>query len=101
MRLFISALTMEEAEFMLKILDKWLRAYYNTDGVHRRTSFNRRANLGIRAQIVCEVDREMWDYVHEGATWEMVRRMGKAISTEVYHFGKNVEVDFCTEEAEL
>lgn len=101
MYITISALTMEEAEFMLKILDKWLRHFYNTYGAKRLTSFNRRANDNIRAQILVTVDREMLDYVKSGATWEMMHRLDKGIS---YHInrGPNLSVvEICTCESAL
>lgn len=94
----ISALTMEEAETMLKILDKWIRHYYNSYGVQRLTSWNRRANDGIRAQIIGKIDYTIWDYVKFGVMHEITERFEKGLS---YHLeGRNHEViDFCTCEA--
>lgn len=78
----ISAMTMEEAELMLKILDRWLRHFYNVPGVHREASFNPRANNGIRAQIRVTIDKAMWDYVRDGVMYEVTRRLEKGCS---YH----------------
>ena len=98
----ISALTMEEAEFMLAILDRWLRHFYNTHGVHRETSFNRRANDGIRAQIRVTIDKAMWDYVKDGVMWDVTHRLDKACS---YHQERITDefrvLEFATAEATI
>lgn len=97
----ISALTMEEAETMLKTLDRWLRHFYNVDGVHRVTSFNRRAN-GFRAQIRVQIEKEMWDYVKDGVMFDVMHRLHKAISYHVEHTSEDFRVlEFATAEATI
>lgn len=97
-RITISALTLDECEIMLKIIDRWLRAYYNVDGVQRRNSWNRRANDGIRAQIVGLVHAEAWNLIHENAVWEIMRTLHKPI-TDCTNYGDVADVS--TEEASI
>ena len=72
----INALTMEEAEFMLKVIDKWACHFYNVYGVKRIASYNARANEG-RAQIRIEIPEEIWNYIKEGLQLQMVRLLDK------------------------
>lgn len=102
MYITISALTMEEAETMLKILDKWLRHFFNTYGVRRDTSFNRRANDNIRAQIRGEIDKAMWDEVYNGVMREVTHRFEKGTSYHIEKISDTLKViDFCTCESAL
>lgn len=93
----ISAMTAAETETMLKIIDKWIRFHFNSFGAHRRASWNRKANDGIRAQIRVDLPEEQWDYIGNGACFEMARVLGKSISTEDA-FGV---LDLSTEEATI
>ena len=93
----ISAMTAAETETMLKILDKWIRFHSNSFGAHRRASWNRKANDGIRAQIRVDLPVEQWDYIGKGACFEMARVLGKSISAEDA-FGV---LDLSTEEATI
>lgn len=73
----ILALTMEEAECMLKILDSWYTAQYNVMGVKRINSWNERQS-GI-ATIAVEISDVAWSKIQKGASWEMMRKLGKSI----------------------
>lgn len=98
----ISALTMEEAETMLKILDRWLRHFYTVHGVRRITSFNRRANDGIRAQIRVQIDRPMWDFVRNGVMSESLHRLHKSMAFHTEQISPELRVlEFSTVEAEI
>lgn len=98
----ISAMTMEEAELMLKILDRWLRHFYNVHGVHRETSFNRRANDNIRAQIRVKIEKEMWDYVRDGVMSDTMHRLDKAISFHTEQISHDFKIlEFATAEATI
>lgn len=94
----ISALTMEEAEAMLALLDKWIRFHFTSYGAHRRASWNRRANDGIRAQIRIDLHRFQWDYIKEEYCFELMHQLGKAISWEEIVPGI---VELSTEESEI
>lgn len=98
MPITISAMTLEEAELMLKILDKHLRRVFNTYGVKRCNSWNRYANDGIRAQITGRISREMWETIKRPAIDEMVNTLLKAISYEVVF---STVIDLSTKEAEI
>lgn len=78
----ISAMTATETETMLKIMDKWIRFHFNSFGAHRRASWNRRANDGIRAQIRVDLPAEQWDYIGKGACFEMAQVLGQSITAE-------------------
>lgn len=78
----ISAKTSAETETMLKIMDKWIRFHFNSFGAHRRTSWNRRANDGFRAQIRVDLPEAQWAYIGKGACSEMVQVLGRSIVTE-------------------
>lgn len=41
----ISALTIEEAEAILRVLEKAIRHYYGLYGVHRTVSFSKRGTM--------------------------------------------------------
>ena len=98
----ISALSMEEAELMLRILDRWLRHFYDVPGVHRETSFNRRANDGIRAQIRVTIDKTMWYTVKDGVMYETTRRLGKGCSFHQERITSEFRVlEFATAEATI
>lgn len=98
----ISAMTMEEAELMLKVLDQWLRHYYNVYGAHRETSFSRRGNLGIRAQIRVRIEKEMWDYVRDGVMYEITHRLDKGCTYYLEQISDTLQViEFSTTEAEI
>ena len=73
----ISAKTLEEAETMLKILDKWLTFHFNCYGAKRETSFSRRANG--RGQIRVIVRESEFKYIKNGLISELVSRTGKSI----------------------
>lgn len=97
----ISALTMDEAELMVKTIDKWVRFHFNLYGLKRDTSFNARANGG-RAQIRVKVYPEVWDYIKSGAMSEIVNLLGKDIQFHVEHITKDFQVlDLSTCEVEL
>lgn len=98
MPITISAMTLEEAELMLKILDKHLRRVFNTYGVKRCNSWNRYANHGIRAQITGRVSREMWETIKYPAMDEMSNALLKSISYEVVF---STVIDLSTKEAEI
>lgn len=74
----ISAKTLEEAETMLKILDKWLTFHFNCYGAKRNTSFSPRANG--RGQIRVIVRENEFKYIKNGLISELVNRMGKSIT---------------------
>ena len=76
---FVSAMTLEESEVMLKVVDKWLRHYYNVAGVRRVTSFNRRATDGIRAQITARIDAKQWRFIRGGVLNEASALLGKNV----------------------
>lgn len=82
MNVNISARTAAETETMLKVLDKWVRFHFNSFGAHRRTSWNRRANDGIRAQIRIDLPEEQWNYIGKGACFEMAQVLGQSITVE-------------------
>lgn len=96
----VSALTMKEAEIMLRAIDKWLRRFYGIYA-HRRTSFNRRANDGIRAQISVDVPEEAWDRIGDIIAYEAYLNLGKWVTYNKFTIGQITIVDFCTEEAEI
>lgn len=73
----LSALSMEEAETMLKVIEKWARHFFNVYGVKRRTSWNARANG--RAQIMITVDSDIWKKIGDGARGETAHRLGKSM----------------------
>lgn len=98
----ISALTMEEAEIMLKIIDKWLRHFFNTHGVQRLASFNKKANDNFRAQIRVTIDEHMWEYIQDGAMWESVHRLNKGMSFHREMLNDTTKViEFSTAEATI
>lgn len=78
----ISAKTAAETEAMLKVLDKWVRFHFNSFGAHRRTSWNRRANDNIRAQIRVDLPEEQWNYIGKGVMFEMAQVLGQSITVE-------------------
>lgn len=98
MKIILSAMTMEEAEALLNLLDKWIRFHFASYGAHRRTSWNKRANDGIRAQILVDLPRVQWEYIRKGYSFEAVEKLGKAISWE--EILPNV-IDLSTEEASI
>lgn len=73
----ISAKTLEEAETMLKILDKWLTFHFNCYGAKRDTSFSPRANG--RGQIRVIVRENEFRYIQKGMISELVKVTGKSI----------------------
>ena len=92
----ISAKTLEEAELMLKILDKWLTFHFNCYGAKRETSFSRRANG--RGQIRVTVRENEFRYVQKGMISELVSRTGKSI---VYYEVFKGFAELSTEEAAI
>ena len=98
MHMNVSALTMEEAETMLEVLDKWIRFHFTSYGVHRRASWNRRANDGIRAQIRVDLPEVQWEYIREGYCYEVVEKLGKAVTWEEILPGI---IELSTEEAAI
>lgn len=97
----ISALKMEEAELMVKTIDKWIRFHFNLYGVQRDTSFNARANAG-RAQVRVKIHPEVWAYIKSGAMSEIVNLLNKDIQFHVEHITKDFQVlDLSTSEAEI
>lgn len=73
----LSALSMEEAEIMLKIIEKWARHFFNVYGVKRRTSWSVKANG--RAQIMITVDRNIWEKIGDGVRGETAHRLNKSM----------------------
>ena len=97
----ISALTMDEAELMVKTIDKWIRFHFNLYGLKRDTSFNARANAG-RAQIRVKIYPEVWSYISSGAMGEIVHLLNKDLQFHVERITKDFEVlDLSTCEAEI
>lgn len=88
--IILTALSMEEVEYMLKVIDKWARHFYNVYGVERLDSWNIRANNG-RAKISIRLDSDIWDYIKDGALTQVGHVLDKAmewylISENVYTF---------------
>lgn len=98
LHIIISALTMEEAETMLRLLDKWIRFHFNNYGAHRRTSWNRRANDGIRAQIRVDLPEVQWRYIQREYCFEIAEKLEKSITWEEIFPGI---VELSTEESAI
>ena len=96
--IIISALTANETEIMVKSLDRCIRNYFNSYGAHRRNSWNRKANDGIRAQIRVSLPAEQWDYIKEVYASELVHKLNKSIS--VCSIVSNI-IEVSTEEADI
>ena len=97
----ISALRMDEAETMLKAVDKVLHRVYGIYA-HRRTSFNRRANDNIRAQIRVDVPEKCWHRVGCIIVYEAYLMLGhKWVVEHTDTIGALTYIEFSTEEAEI
>lgn len=79
MYIIVSALTLEEAEVMVKIIEKAVRKAEQGRGIHRTASWSRRANDNIRAQIVGTTDGVVWDYIGEEVMQTMTRQLRKSL----------------------
>ena len=78
MYVVISAKTLDEAELMLKYLDKWLTFHFNCYGAKRENSFGPRTNG--RGQIIVTVRKSEFQYIKNGMISELVNRTGKSIA---------------------
>lgn len=92
----ISAQTLDEAELMLKYLDKWLIFHFNTYGAKREVSFGPRTNG--RGQIIVTVRKSELQYIKNGLISELVSRTGKSI---VYSEVIKGHVELATEEVAI
>lgn len=84
MIIHVCALKLDEAEIILKAIEKAIRQYTGHYGAHRRTSYPARANGGVRAVIEIEVDQIIWELIKRPLYREAVldwacRRLDKAI----------------------
>ena len=93
----ISAKTLDEAELMLKYLDKWLTFHFNTYGAKRETSFSPRTNG--RGQIIVTVRKSELQYIKNGLISELVNRTSKSIVWDEVIKGRWVEL--ATEEVAI
>lgn len=95
MKIIISAVTLSEAEKMLKTMEKFMTC-------HRVTSWNARANDGIRAQIIVTVNDIDWTTDNRLRMHDcIVRKLHKAIVSQPHPFGIKDIYYINTEEAEI
>lgn len=84
MKIHVCALTLEEAEILLRDIERIIRQYTGQYGAHRRTSYPARANGGARAVIEIEVTPIIWELIKrplikEGDIGRAARQLDKAI----------------------
>lgn len=72
--LTIIASTSEEAEFMLKIIERYARHYYNVYGVHRVNTHQFRTSCVIK----CNIESYIWRYIGSAAIASIMHLLGKA-----------------------
>lgn len=95
MKIIISAVTLSEAEQMLKTMEKFMFC-------HRITSWNTRASDGIRAQIIITVKDTDWTTDNRLKMQDCIaRNLRKAIVSQPHPFGMKDIYYINTEEAEI
>lgn len=75
MTINVQARTSTETELMVKLIDRWYRHFFNVMGVKRMGSHSERQ--AGRAEITIEISVEGWNYIYNGAMFEITNRLEK------------------------